>query len=192
MAKVHYPSDTSFGKELGDEFYEYIQNQTITENVEIDADGYYTSDTNPYVLRYITPKTKRALFKHWDSVGKAEWSSLKLFGIEGEDEALDNVADVLYPLLVIEWLGGIENTPLAQEDWMEYTNYGIMFKIIPLRFDYLFDESASFGEHGYSCYDRKVNIDWGIPGPEGGVRETLGEDFPWDGTRGVEGRVFHA
>ena len=189
MAKVHYPSDTAFGKELGDELYKYIHNPTITENVEIDADGYYTTETNPYVLRYITPKTKKTLFKHWDSLGKAEWSSLKLFGMEGEDIAFDNVTDVLYPLLVIEWLGGIENTPLATEDWMEwsgdfndldYPNINFKYKIIPLRFDYLFDESESFGEHGYSCYDIKVIIDGGAPGPEGETREALEEIFPKD------------
>ena len=179
MAKVHYPSDTAFGKELGDKLYEYIQNKTITEDIEIDSDGYYTTDTNPYVLRYITPKTKKALFKHWDSLGNMEWSSLKLFGIEGKDEAFDNVADVLYPLLAIEWLGGVENTPLAKKDWMDIRSFKsfrlfdrrgrqirIRYKIIPLRFDYLFDESESFGEHGYSCYDIKVVIDWGTPGAE--------------------------
>ena len=170
MAKVHYPSDSVFGKELGDSLYQYIiKNQPLNEDVQYDKEGYPTNDTNPYVLRYITPKTKKALFKHWDSLGNMEWSSLKLFGIEGEDEAFDNIADVLYPLLAIEWLGGVENTPLAKEDWMDIRRgrqTRIRYKIIPLRFDYLFDESERFGEHGYSCYDIKVVIDWGTPGPE--------------------------
>ena len=170
MAKVHYPSDNFFGKDLADSLYKHLtKKQTLTENIEIDSDGYYTTDTNPYVLEYITPKTKKALFKHWDSLGNMEWSSLKLFGIEGEDEAFDNVADVLYPLLAIEWLGGVENTPLAKKDWMDIRRgrqTRIRYKIIPLRFDYLFDESERFGEQGYSCYDIKVVIDWGTPGPE--------------------------
>ena len=190
VAKVHYPSDDLFGKDVGDALFKSIdKKKLVKEDVEIDSDGYYTSDTNPYVLRYITPKTKKALFKHWDSLGKSEWSSLKLFGMEGEDKSFDNVADVLYPLLVIEWLGGIENTPLATEDWMEwsgdfndldYPNINFMYKIIPLRFDYLFDESESFGEHGYSCYDIKVIIDGGVLGPEGETREALEEIFPKD------------
>lgn len=192
VAKVHYPSDDLFGKDIGDALFKTLdKKKLVKEDVEIDSDGYYTSDTNPYVLRYIKPKTKKALFNHWDSVGKPDWSALKLFGVEEDvDEGSSdfrNVSDVLYPLLVIEWLGGIENTPLAKEGWMEYReNYlsslpvEFMFKIIPLRFDYLFDESASFGEQGYSCYDIKVIIDWGTPGPEREVRETLEEIFPKD------------
>ena len=116
-----------------------LSGKTITEDVKIDSDGYYTSDTNPYVLRYIKPKTKKALFNHWDSVGKPDWSALKLFGVEEDvDEGSSdfrNVSDVLYPLLVIEWLGGIENTPLAKEDWMdmlqEYFNMNmIIWKVL--------------------------------------------------------------
>ena len=170
VAKVHYPSDDLFGKDIGDALFKSIdKKKLVKEDVEIDSDGYYTSDTNPYVLRYIKPKTKNRLFKHWDSLGKADYQALKLFGIEGRDEAFDNVVDVLYPLLAIEWLGGVENTPLAKEDWMDIRRgrrTRIRYKIIPLRFDYLFDESFDFGEHGYSCYDIKVVIDWGTPGPE--------------------------
>ena len=170
VAKVHYPSDDLFGKDVGDALFKSMdKKKLVKEDVQYDTEGYPTSDTNPYVLRYITPKTKKTLFKHWDSLGKADYQALKLFGIEGGDEAFDNVADVLYPLLAIEWLGGIENTPLAKEDWMDIRRgrrTRIRYKIIPLRFDYLFDESFDFGEHGYSCYDIKVVIDWGTPGPE--------------------------
>ena len=33
MAKVHYPSDSKFGKELGDELYDFISNSGIRETL---------------------------------------------------------------------------------------------------------------------------------------------------------------
>ena len=132
------------------------------------ADGFYTTDTNPYFTKYITPKIKEKLFKHWDSFGKADYDSLKLFGI---DEAssfgynaseFHNVGDVLYPVLALEWLGGVENTEFAKQGW-ETTDeagwYNLKFKVEPVGYDYMFDESENFGERGYSCWHIRVLID---------------------------------
>jgi len=118
--------------------------------------------TNPFMSEYITPKMKKVLFKRWDKIGIADYNQLKFIGIVGEDEAFDNVADVVYPLLVIEWLGGVENTDFAQGPWMETSEMGfdkLKFKVEPIKFDYMFDQSVDFGEHGYSCWDIRVLID---------------------------------
>jgi len=118
--------------------------------------------TNPFMSEYITPKMKKVLFKRWDKIGIADYNQLKFIGIVGEDKAFDNVADVVYPLLVIEWLGGVENTDFAQGPWMETSEMGfdkLKFKVEPIKFDYLFDQSVNFGEHGYACWDIRVLID---------------------------------
>jgi hypothetical protein len=120
------------------------------------------SPTDPYFDNYIKPEYKKLIFKQWDRLGNADWSVLKYFDIIGEDEAFDNVADVVYPLLVIEWLGGVENTDFAQAPWLETSEMGfdkLRFKVEPVGFDYLYDESNNFGERGYSCWDIRVLID---------------------------------
>ena len=111
---------------------------------------------------YIKLVYKKLIFKQWDKLGNADWNVLKYFDIVGEDEAFDNVADVVYPLLVIEWLGGVENTDFAQAPWIETSEMGfnkLRFKVEPVGFDYLYDESDNFGERGYSCWDIRVLID---------------------------------
>ena len=177
MAKVHYPSDTEFGKELGDVLHDYVYNpQMETElaehddndpdTVNVGADGFYTTDTNPYFTNYISPKLKQKLFKHWDSLGKTDYDSLKLFGVV-EDVDVDssdfrNVGDVLYPVLALEWLGGVENTKFAKAGWDTTSEMGfedLKFKVEPIGFDYMFDESENFGEQGYACWDIRVLID---------------------------------
>ncbi len=120
------------------------------------------SPTDPYFDNYVKPEYKKLIFKQWDKLGNADWNVLKYFDIVGEDEAFDNVADVVYPLLVIEWLGGVENTDFAQAPWLETSEMGfdkLRFKVEPVGFDYLYDESDNFGERGYSCWDIRVLID---------------------------------
>ncbi len=120
------------------------------------------SPTDPYFDNYVKPEYKKLIFKQWDKLGNADWNVLKYFNIVGEDEAFDNVADVVYPLLVIEWLGGVENTDFAQAPWLETSEMGfdkLRFKVEPVGFDYLYDESDNFGERGYSCWDIRVLID---------------------------------
>ena len=120
------------------------------------------SPTDPYFDNYVKPEYKKLIFKQWDKLGNADWNVLKYFDIVGEDEAFDNVVDVVYPLLVIEWLGGVENTDFAQAPWMETSEMGfnkLRFKVEPVGFDYLYDESDNFGERGYSCWDIRVLID---------------------------------
>jgi len=120
------------------------------------------SPTDPYFDNYVKPEYKKLIFKQWDKLGNADYNVLKYFDIIGEDEAFDNVADVVYPLLVIEWLGGVENTDFAQAPWMETNEMGfnrLRFKVEPVGFDYLYDESVNFGESGYACWDIRVLID---------------------------------
>ena len=141
------------------------------------------SPTDPYFDEYIKPEYKKLIFKQWDRLGNADWNVLKYFDIIGEDEAFDNVLDVVYPLLVIEWLGGVENTDFAQAPWLETSEMGfnkLRFKVEPVGFDYLYDESDNFGERGYSCWDIRVLIDVNETASGGGwgTIDQLKELFP--------------
>jgi hypothetical protein len=141
------------------------------------------SETDPYFDEYIKPEYKKLIFKQWDRLGNADWNVLKYFDIVGEDEAFDNVLDVVYPLLVIEWLGGVENTDFAQAPWLETSEMGfnkLRFKVEPVGFDYLYDESDNFGERGYSCWDIRVLIDVNETASGGGwgTIDQLKELFP--------------
>ena len=146
-------------------FKEILGDDIIKEEVSIDADGYYTSDTNPYFTKHFNPQFKSKLFKYWDSVGEAEFGALKLFGVEEDvDDIMEfrNVGDIVYPLLVLEWLGGVENTDFAKAPWAKTSEMGfenLKFKVEPVGFDYLYDDSVNFGESGYACWDIRVLID---------------------------------
>ena len=141
--------------------------EDVDNHVSIDKDGYYTTDTNPYFTKYVTPEIKKQIFGYWDKHGES-YDSLKYFGVEIDESDMEgitdfrNVGDVIYPLLIIEWLGGVENTMFGKAPWMETSEMGfenLKFKVEPIRFDYMFDESENFGEHGYACWDIRVLID---------------------------------
>jgi hypothetical protein len=143
------------------------------------------TETDAYFGDYINPDHKEAIFKQWDKLGKADYNVLKLFGVEEDphmDEYTDfrNVGDIVYPLLVIDWLGGVENTDFAQAPWQETSEngwYKLKFKVEPIGFDYLYDESDRFGEHGYACWDIRVLIDKdGDFDPEG---ERVDSEIPY-------------
>jgi len=122
------------------------------------------SETDPYFDDYLKPGYKETIFKQWDRVGNPDYGVLKYFDIISDDVAFDNVSDVIYPLLVIEWLGGVENTDFAQAPWMETNEMGfdkLRFKVEPVGFDYLYDESTNHGSQGYSCWDIRILIDKG-------------------------------
>jgi len=122
------------------------------------------SETDPYFDDYLKPGYKETIFKQWDRVGNPDYGVLKYFDIISDDVAFDNVSDVIYPLLVIEWLGGVENTDFAQAPWMETNEMGfdkLRFKVEPVGFDYLYDESTNHGSRGYSCWDIRILIDKG-------------------------------
>jgi len=128
----------------------------LTEDI-----GDSTTDDNPYFANYVKPGIKKQIFGYWDRHGLC-YDCLKYFNIVGGDTAFDNVADVVYPLLVIEWLGGVEHTDFAKAPWTETSEMGfdrLRFKVEPVGFDYLYDESDNFGERGYSCWDIRVLID---------------------------------
>ena len=93
--------------------------ENLYEDVEVGPDGLYNTDTNPYFTRYITPELKKILFKMWDKKGKPSYTDLKLLGVDSEelfkDEPFANVPDIIMPVLMIEWLGGIQNTEFAKD-----------------------------------------------------------------------------
>ena len=159
--------------------------KTIADTGGADSLMEQKTETDMYFGDYINPDHKESIFKQWDKLGKADYSVLKLFGVEEEphmDEYTDfrNVGDIVYPLLVIEWLGGIENTDFAQAPWQETSEngwYKLTFKVEPIGFDYLYDESDRFGEHGYACWDIRVLIDkMGDFDPEG---ERVDSEIPY-------------
>ena len=120
-----------------------------------------------YFNEFVKPEYKKQIFKQWDKLGKADFGVLKLFNIsdEGVDEEFTdfrNIGDVVYPLLYLEWIGGIKNTKFANMNWLDTSEMGferLKFKIEPVDYDYLYDESENFGEHGYACWDIRVLID---------------------------------
>ena len=141
--------------------------KTIADTGGADSLMEQKSPTDPYFDEYVKPEYKDYIFKQWDKLGKADYGVLKYFNVgehEGTEDYTDfrNVGDIVYPLLVMEWLGGIENTDFAQAPWMETSEMGfenLKFKVEPIGFDYLYDESVNFGESGYACWDIRVLID---------------------------------
>jgi len=122
---------------------------------------------NPYLSNYISEKGVRALFSIWDSMGTPDYDTMKLVGINSdelkyENTDFHNISDIVWPLLVIEWEGGIQNTKFAKMGYSR-TNEGgweyLKFKVEPISYDYMFDESESFGEYGYACWDIRILID---------------------------------
>jgi hypothetical protein len=56
MAKVHYPSDSAFGKLLGDEMYEFMRPPTLNEEIDItikDDNHPYDSDEYDKFITYV-------------------------------------------------------------------------------------------------------------------------------------------
>jgi len=149
--------------------------KTIADTGGADSLMEQKSPTDPYFDEYVKPEYKDYIFKQWDKLGKADYGVLKYFNVgehEGTEDYTDfrNVGDIVYPLLVMEWLGGIENTDFAQAPWMETSEMGfenLKFKVEPIGFDYLYDDSVNFGESGYACWDIRVLID---------VNENIGLD----------------
>mgnify|MGYP003152975050 CR=1 FL=1 len=144
--------------------------ENLYEDVEVGPDGLYNTDTNPYFTRYITPELKKILFKMWDKKGKPSYTDLKLLGVDSEelfkDEPFANVPDIIMPVLMIEWIGGIQNTEFAKDKifrvWEETAARNgvgkIKFRLEPTGFDYSFDEQENFGDAGYSCWFLKIYI----------------------------------
>ena len=141
--------------------------KTIADTGGVNSLMEQRTETDEIFHEFVKPEYKESIFKQWDRLGKADYSVLKYFDIGDDPDTFDytdfrNVGDVVYPLLVIEWLGGIENTDFAQAPWMETSEMGfekLRFKVEPIGFDYLYDESSNDGEHGYACWDIRVLID---------------------------------
>jgi hypothetical protein len=168
--------------------------QNLYEDVEVEPDGLYSTDTNPYFTRYITPELKKILFKMWDKKGKPSYTDLKLLGVDSEelfkDSHFANVPDIIMPVLMIEWLGGIQNTEFAKDKsfttWNKFTYSGaephsITFRLEPTGFDYSFDEQENFGDAGYSCWFLKIYIDKNSTVPRSYITSVSKDKLEWEG-----------
>ena len=125
---------------------------------------------DPTFNEIIPPHLKEKLFNYWTRIGKPEWETLKLFGVEGGDggDSFDEIIDIVYPVLKIEWEGGIDNTSfgLKKDEWRHaITNgiYDIRFKVIPTSYTYSWEaeERSEFdgsGE-GHACWNLTFLID---------------------------------
>jgi len=124
----------------------------------------------PNSEKWITPELKKVLFKQWDRIGKADWKMLKYFNLSmgNSDSSFDNILDVIYPILRIEWEGGVKKTKSyedAQEwRWEFFDAHGeseyrdFEYRMIPVGYDFLMDESDSYGDTGYSCWNLLVEL----------------------------------
>ena len=117
----------------------------------------------------ITDEVKQALFKQWDKVGYADWKILRYFNITmgDEDSAFNDVLDIIYPVLRIEWEGGIKGTSAynLSNEWGSYRTdmpgvdgNDYEYRIIPVGHDFGFDQSVDFGDSGYSCWNIMVEF----------------------------------
>ena len=171
--------------------------ENLYENVEVGPDGLYNTDTNPYFTQYITPELKKILFKMWDKKGKPGYTDLKLLGIDSEelfkDEHFANVPDIIMPVLMIEWEGGIQNTAFAK-DKNFITSEGdrelgggiISFRVEPTGFDYSFDEQENFGDAGYSCWLLKISIKKDSIVPRSYITSSEANELEWEDGRTIE------
>ena len=163
--------------------------QDLYEDIEVGDDGFYTTDTHPYFTKYITPELKKILFKMWDKKGKPSYTDLKLLGVDSselfKDSHFANVPDIIMPVLIIEWLGGVQNTEFAQnKEFREITHSFIpplKFKVEPIGYDYSFDEQENFGDAGYSCWHIKISIDKNSMVSEDYIQRhsNEGQRLPW-------------
>jgi len=174
--------------------------ENLYEDVEVGPDGLYNTDTNPYFTRYITPELKKILFKMWDKKGRPSYTDLKLLGVDSEelfkDEPFANVPDIIMPVLMIEWVGGIQNTEFAKDKsfitWEGNTQGRgdglIRFRLEPTGFDYSFDEQENFGDAGYSCWFLKIYIDKNSIVPRSYI--TSNDKLEWEGSKWKSGKGY--
>ena len=169
--------------------------ENLYEDVEVGPDGLYNTDTNPYFTQYITPELKKILFKMWDKKGKPSYTDLKLLGVDSEelfkDEPFANVPDIIMPVLMIEWVGGIQNTEFAKDKSFMTWDEGkhgktITFRVEPTGFDYSFDEQENFGDAGYSCWFLKISIKKDSIVPRSYVTTYKTDHLEWEDGRTVE------
>jgi hypothetical protein len=122
---------------------------------------------DPTFNEYISPDLKEKLFNYWTKVGNPDWGTLKLFGVDTgdiSDSSFDDVLDIVYPVLKIEWEGGVDKTSfgLKKDEWRHaITNgiYDIRFKVIPTSYTYSWDNEMGGGDRGYACWNLTFLID---------------------------------
>lgn len=175
------------------EYQEIVDVIKFNEPKEELMESVITDGSNPYITRYITEKGISALFGLWDNLGRADYDMLRIVGVKGARPGInfDNVIDVLHPLLRLEWEGGYENTQMyrSKNIWNTYDPSSFQTKVTyrsePVGYDFMFDESESFGEHGYSCWnvDVYIDVDKSISSDGGPIQENginFLEELMWD------------
>ena len=148
------------------------------------------SKWDPTFNEIIPPHLKEKLFNYWTRNGKPDWQALKLFGVDTgniSDSAFDDVLDIVYPVLKIEWEGGVDKTSfgLKKDEWRHaITNgvYDIRFKVIPTSYTYTWEtrEFGGAGSEGYACWNLTFLID------EESWWAEWSDDDEWDKTSGVK------
>jgi len=127
---------------------------------------------DPTFNKIISPHIKEKLFNHWTKIGEPDWKSLKLFGMKNIDDyfgdSFDDILDIVYPVLKIEWEGGVDKTSfgLKKDEWRHaIVNgiYDVRFKVIPTSYTYAWEtrEFGGGGVEGYSCWNLTFLIDKG-------------------------------
>ena len=161
MRSAYFESEVNKSENINEQ-----DSSTFGEDSDEYANKFNDRSGDMYFDEYVKPEYKEIIFKQWDKIGKADYNVLKLFDISEytDEESTDfrNIGDIVYPLLYIEWVGGIHKTDFAKTDWTTTSEGGwnpIKFKVQPVDYDYLYDESENFGEHGYACWDIRVLID---------------------------------
>ena len=124
---------------------------------------------DPTFNEIIPPTLKEKLFNYWNRNGEPDLQALKLFGVDTgniSDSVFDEVLDIVYPVLKIEWEGGVDKTSfgLKKDEWRHaITNgiYDIRFKVIPTSYTYTWEtrEFGGGGSEGYACWNLTFLID---------------------------------
>jgi hypothetical protein len=122
---------------------------------------------DPTFNEYISPALKEKLFNYWTKVGNPDWQTLKLFGVDTgdiSDSTFDDVLDIVYPVLKIEWEGGVDKTSfgLKKDEWRHARTdgiYDIRFKVVPTSYTYSWDDEVGGGDRGYACWNLTFLID---------------------------------
>ena len=109
MAKVHYPSDSAFGKILGDDMYDFISNNTINEQVVMDKGDMLKAD----IFKILTSRFTLTPTDH-SQLKDAQGNYYRLIDIENPDIDV-NLSDLIEP--IVEFVNyGVETGDFKEED----------------------------------------------------------------------------
>lgn len=136
---------------------------------------------DPAFNEIISPDLKEKLFNYWTKLGEADWDAFKLFGlvqtyVDNPEGYFDEIVDIVYPVLRIEWEGGIDKTVLGlkKDEWRHADVDGIFnirYKVIPTSYTYNWDKDEY--TEGHACWNLTYVIDkesvWTLDGIVTGI-----------------------